>query len=107
MQILDSLIPIFAIIGLGMLLRKRGFLTVDSTRAFNQFAYYFALPLFLFYKLATATASGSQANAMFFVLLTAVAVTGAIAWLAGIVFKIPLLCPRTNGRRSKLRCCWR
>ena len=89
MQILDSLIPIFAIIGLGILLRKRGFLTADSTRAFNQFAYFFALPLFLFYKLATATTSGSQVNSMFIVLLSAVAATGAISWLAGYLMKIP------------------
>lgn len=90
MQILDSLIPIFAVIGLGMLLRKRLFLTADSTRAFNQFAYFFALPLFLFHKLATATASGSQANSIFIVLMSAVAATGVIAWLAGFLFKVPL-----------------
>ena len=89
MQILNSLIPIFAVIGLGMLLRKRDFLTVDSTRAFNQFAYFFALPLFLFYKLATASGSGSQVESMVFALLMAVAATGGIGWLAGYVFKIP------------------
>jgi len=89
MQILNSLIPIFAVIGLGMLLRKREFLTQDSTRAFNQFAYFFALPLFLFYKLATASGSGSQIEAMVFALMLAVALTGVIGWLAGYVLKIP------------------
>ena len=89
MQILNSLIPIFAVIGLGMLLRKREFLTEQSTRAFNQFAYFFALPLFLFYKLATASSSGSQVDSMVFALITAVAATGVIGWLAGYAFKIP------------------
>ena len=79
MQILDSLIPIFAVIGLGMLLRKREFLTGESTKAFNQFAYFFALPLFLFYKLSTASGSGSQVDSMIFALTTTLAVTGAIA----------------------------
>lgn len=89
MQIIDSLIPIFAVIGLGMLLRKRDFLTRESTQAFNKFAYFFALPLFLFYKLATASGSGSQVDAMVFALITAVAATGMVGWLAGLVFKIP------------------
>ncbi len=90
MQILDSLIPIFAVIGLGMLLRKRHFLTVDSTRAFNQFAYFFALPLFLFYKLAAAPPAGSQAHPMFIALISAVAATGAIGWFAGYLFGVPI-----------------
>ena len=89
MQILNSLIPIFAVIGLGMLLRKREFLTADSTKAFNQFAYFFALPLFLFYKLGTASSSGDQVDSMVFTLITAVAATGGIAWLAGYLLKIP------------------
>ncbi len=89
MQIINSLIPIFAVIGLGMLLRKREFLTKESTQAFNQFAYFFALPLFLFYKLATASGSGSQVDSMVFTLIAAVAATGGVAWLAGYVFKIP------------------
>lgn len=89
MQILDSLIPIFAVIGLGMILRRRSFLTAESTRAFNQFAYYFALPLFLFYKLATASASGSQINAMLITLLLAVVLTAAIATFAAFLLKVP------------------
>lgn len=89
MQILDSLIPIFAVIGLGMILRRRSFLTADSTRAFNQFAYYLALPLFLFYKLATASASGSQINAMLITLLISVVLTALIGVLAAYLFQVP------------------
>ena len=89
MQIIDSLIPIFAVIGLGMLLRKQEFLTKDSTKAFNQFAYFFALPLFLFYKLATASGSGNRVDSMVFTLTTAVAATGGIGWLAGYLMKVP------------------
>ena len=88
MQILNSLIPIFAVIGLGMLLRKREFLTADSTKAFNQFAYFFALPLFLFYKLGTASSSGDQVDSMVFTLITAVGATGVAAWLAGYLLTV-------------------
>ena len=58
MQILNSLIPIFAVIGLGMLLRWREFLTADSTSTLNRFAYWYGLPFFLFYKLATTESVG-------------------------------------------------
>lgn len=92
MQILDSLIPIFAVIGLGMILRRRSFLTADSTRAFNQFAYYLALPLFLFYKLATASASGSQINAMLITMLASVVLTAAIGVLGSYLFNVPYRC---------------
>ena len=89
MQILNSLIPIFAVIGLGMLLRKRNFLTADSTRAFNQFAYFFALPLFLFYKLASAATPDSQTNAMLITLLTATVLTAILGWAVAILLKVP------------------
>ncbi len=64
MQILNSLVPIFAVIGLGIVLRRQDFLTRDTTQGFNRFAYYFALPVFLFYKLGGAL--GSQQRRMVF-----------------------------------------
>lgn len=88
MQILDSLVPIFAVIGLGMLLRKRGFLTADATKAFNQFAYWWSLPLFLFYKLTAAEVSAS-ANRLAVTLMIAVAATFAVAWALSIVTGVP------------------
>ena len=87
MQILNSLIPIFSIIGLGMLLRKRQFLTEESTRAFNRFAYFFALPMFLFYKLAIAESVTGSGSSMMFALFIAVMLTFIIAWIAAVVFE--------------------
>ena len=87
MQILNSLIPIFSIIGLGMLLRKREFLSAESTRAFNRFAYFFGLPMFLFYKLAEAESVTGPGNKMMFALFISVALTFLVSWAAAVVFE--------------------
>ncbi len=80
MQILNSLLPIFIVIGLGILLRWRRFLTAEITQGMNRFAYFVALPAFLFYRLAEAPVA-SQANWMIVTLLVATLVTLAVSWL--------------------------
>ncbi len=72
-----------------MLLRWNGFLTAESTQAFNRFAYFFGLPFFLFYKLAgAATDAGSESgNLILITLISAVALTFVISWISSIVFK--------------------
>ena len=85
MQIINSLVPIFSVIGLGMLLRWNGFLTKESTQAFNRFAYFFALPLFLFYKLSAAEKVTGTGNLIFVVLLLSVVITFVIAWVSSVV----------------------
>jgi len=44
--ILNSLIPIFAVIGLGVALRRKDFVDQAATQSFNRFAYYWGLPLY-------------------------------------------------------------
>jgi predicted permease len=82
MQILNSLVPIFAVIGLGIVLRRQNFLTRDTTQGFNRFAYYFALPVFLFYKLGGAPSGANNAEWFLVTLLSASAVTLVAGWLA-------------------------
>lgn len=88
MQILNSLIPIFAVIGLGMILRRKQFLTAESTRAFNRFAYFWALPLFLFYKIASVESFASTDNLILVVLLSASVLTALAGWLVTGLFRI-------------------
>ncbi len=89
MQILNSLVPIFSVIALGMVLRRREFLSAETTQTFNRFAYFFALPAFLFYKLASATSGSGSANLILNTLLTTVVLTAAVGWLTTWIFKIP------------------
>ncbi|MFK7768639.1 MAG: AEC family transporter [Mariniblastus sp.] len=80
MQILNSLVPIFSVIGLGFVLRRFQFLSDEATQAFNRFAYFFALPLFLFYKLAAAPTGTGTANLFLATLLGASVVTAIFMW---------------------------
>ena len=88
--ILNSLIPIFAVIGLGIILWRRKFLDGAATLSFNRFAYYFGLPLFLFYKLSNVDAVGGLANRYTYTLLLTTVIAMFCGWLvttiAGVKF---------------------
>ena len=80
MQVLNSLLPIFAFIGLGAILRINRFIDKDATSAFNRFAYFIALPAFLFHKLSTSAPTSEAGNVTLVVLIATIA-TLIIAWL--------------------------
>ena len=82
---LNSLIPIFAVIGLGIVLRRREFLDEAATQSFNRFAYYFGLPLFLFYKLSNVAAAGGLANSYTLTLLLTTVIAMFCGWLVATV----------------------
>jgi predicted permease len=90
MQILNSLVPIFSIIGLGMLLRHQDFLNAESTRAFNRFAYFFGLPAFLFYKLAGAESISGSGNLMTVALFASVFLTFVVSWLTALAANVKI-----------------
>ena len=102
MQILNSLVPIFVIIALGAVLRRRGFLTAEITQGFNRFAYFFALPIYLFYKLGSAADVGGTANWFVVVLVAATLIAAAVGWLLSIAMKMP----RTS-RGTLIQACFR
>ena len=83
--ILNSLIPIFAVIGLGIVLRRREFLDEAATQSFNRFAYYFGLPLFLFSKLSNVDAAGGLANRYTFTLLLTTVIAMICGWLVATI----------------------
>ena len=83
--ILNSLVPIFAVIGLGIGLRRSNFLDAAATQAFNRFAYFWGVPLFLFFKLSNAVAEGGLATRFAITLLLATVVTMLCGWLVATV----------------------
>lgn len=89
MQILNNLFPIFAVIGLGILLRNRQFLSNESTRVFNRFAYYFALPCLLLYKTSAAATPTGLANLFLATLMGAALLTAVAGWVISGLLKIP------------------
>jgi predicted permease len=80
MQILNSLLPIFVVIALGIFLRRKKFLTQEMTQGFNSFAYCFGLPLFLFYKLGSAPTGAGQTDQLIMTLFGATVVTLIVGW---------------------------
>jgi predicted permease len=89
MQILNILIPVFAVIGLGALLRRIGFLTDSFQRGLNRLAYYVGLPCLLFLKTAEAEHLGGAGLQCLLIIL------GATGLLIGLSFAL--------ARRLKLR----
>lgn len=85
MQILNSLVPIFSVIALGIFLRRYRFLNAETTQAFNRFAYFCALPMFLFYKLGSAPAGTGLAYRYMMTLFIASVVTAVVSWIVATV----------------------
>ena len=83
--ILNSLIPIFAVIGLGIALRRINFLDQNATQTFNRFAYYWGLPLFLFVKLSAVASQGGLANRYTLGLLLTTVIAMLSGWLVATV----------------------
>lgn len=54
MGVVESLLPIFLLIGLGAVLTARGFLTPEFLRSLNRLAYYVGMPGLLFVSVNTA-----------------------------------------------------
>ena len=94
MQVATSLVPIFAVIALGIVLRRGNYLTREMTQGFNWFAYFWALPLFLFYKLGTAASGDPIANTFIVALLAATLLTLIASWIAASAMK---LAPASKG----------
>jgi len=88
MQILNNLFPIFAVIGLGILLRNRQFLSNESTTVFNRFAYYFALPCLLLYKTSAAATPTGLANLFLTTLMLAALLTAVVGWVVTGLLKV-------------------
>ena len=54
LEILNIVLPVFVVIGLGTLLRRVGLIDSDFLHHTNRLVYYICLPLLLFYKIGTA-----------------------------------------------------
>lgn len=84
-QIIDSLAPVFLLIGLGAFLVKIGFLNTEMLKGMNDLAYWVGLPSFIFFRLATVSLQGEELWPMLTVFLSgtmAAVVAGfATVWL--------------------------
>lgn len=81
MHIIDSLAPVFLLIGFGAFLVRIRFLNQDMLKGMNDLAYWIGLPAFIFYRLGTVSLLGDDLVPMLTVFLTGTAVAIVAGWI--------------------------
>ncbi len=88
MHIVNTLVPVFLLIGLGFVLRKSDFLSGDLVGGINKLVYWIGLPALLFIEVATAAYDLGRATGPFIVMVAAFLVCVTVAYIAAAVLKI-------------------
>lgn len=81
MEILNNLLPVFALIGLGTFLRQRGLTDERFLRAADRLVYYLFFPIMLFWKIGASPRVDAEAAD----LVVAAAATVVVVYLLGLV----------------------
>ena len=89
MFVLNTLVPLLAIVVLGAVLRQTGFAPASLFRETNRLLYWIALPALLFYQTAEATIKGDSALRVFAVLLAGVFCCMVLGYLVARVMRLP------------------
>ena len=89
MDIINTVFPVFLVIALGAILRRRHFISADLVAGLNRLVYWVALPTLLFYKIATANYDYGTVGKTFFVMLAGTLASIAAAYVIAVVMKIP------------------
>ena len=89
MVVVESLLPVFLIIGLGAALAAGGKLRADMLKGFNWLAYWVGLPCLLFASVGQTEDITGRPLRIFGVLLAATLATGGIAWVAARLLGLP------------------
>ena len=89
MNIINTVLPVFLIITLGASLRKAGFISAELVTGLNRLVYWVALPVLLFYKIATAAYDYQAAGKTFLVMLIGMLACIAAGYLIAAVMRMP------------------
>ncbi len=89
MGVIDSLLPIFLLIGLGAVLTARGFLTPEFLKNLNRLAYYIGMPGLLFVSVSGATSLGERPMRLAIVILGASLAALALAYPLARLLRLP------------------
>ncbi|HDS85608.1 MAG TPA: AEC family transporter [Phycisphaerales bacterium] len=88
MHLVNTLVPVFLLIGLGFVLRKSNFLTGDLVGGINKLVYWVGLPALLFIEVATAAYDLGRAATPFFAMFIAISVCIVVAYWAAAALKL-------------------
>lgn len=89
LQVINTIVPVFAVILLGWLLRSREFLPSHLIRPLNQIVYYLAIPAMIFRELASASFQANFNPLLLLGTLVAPVFLFAIAMGLGRLWRIP------------------
>jgi malonate transporter and related proteins len=81
--IIGIVFPIFALIGLGYLGRRLGFLTADAAAALSGYVYYFSLPALLYVKVSEVPVAEFFNGNMIFAYSGGILTAGGLIWAIG------------------------
>ena len=85
----NSIFPVFALILLGYYLFKIDFITLEIQKGLNKLAYWIALPIFLFYKVANAKLEASTAGNIFICMMAGTLTVILLGYFLAVLSKRP------------------
>ncbi len=88
MNIFTTIIPIFAVILLGWISRKKGFIPADFIGPANSLVFYLALPAMVFSAISRATLTAHFNTGILAITLLAVIVGFILAWISGKTYRL-------------------
>jgi malate permease and related proteins len=88
MAIATTIVPIFAIIGVGWVARSRGFLPETFVAPANRLVYYWAIPAMIFRSISGGSFETDFNPEVLFATLTSVVFLFFMAWTAGLLWRI-------------------
>ena len=83
MQILNTIIPIFVIIAIGLFARKKGFIPTAFLEPANRLVFYLAIPAMVFGNVAKASLKTQFDPIVLLIMLLSVLAVFALAWTIG------------------------
>lgn len=88
MNIISTIVPIFAVIILGWFARWKGFIPPDFLAPANRLVYYLAIPAMIFHSISKASLKTQFDSTVLIVTLLAVIAVFAIAWGMGLTRRV-------------------
>lgn len=89
MNIISTIVPIFIIIFLGLLAKKKGFITPDFLYPANRLVYYIAIPAMIFSSISKAALKTEMNLTVILVTLGSLVVITVVAWGAAHFLRVP------------------
>jgi len=87
--VIESVLPVFLVIALGVGLARAGMISIEIRQGLNRLAYWVGLPAFLILKIGQAELAGGPFNAIFALMLVGMAGCFVVATVAGRLLRLP------------------